>query len=91
IFAKQFHTALGVKPEAKEMLGVIAEIPHSLIHLNPEVTFIALVSLLILIGLPKIKNKYIKMIPAPLLVVLVAIPNRALFRFSSRAFVFISR
>jgi MFS superfamily sulfate permease-like transporter len=32
------------------------------------------VSLIILIGLPMIKNKYVKMLPAPLLVVLIAIP-----------------
>ena len=74
IFAKQFHTAVGVKPEAKEMLEVIAAIPHSLMNMNPDVAIISLVSLVILIGLPMIKNKYVKMLPAPLLVVLVAIP-----------------
>lgn len=74
IFAKQFHTALGVKPEAKEMLQIIAAIPSSIQHLNPEVTLIALISLMILIALPTIKNKYVKMIPAPLVVILVAIP-----------------
>ncbi len=74
IFAKQFHTALGVKPEGKEMLDVIAEIPHSMMNMNPEVAIIALVSFVLLIGLPKIKNKYVQLIPAPLLVVLVAIP-----------------
>jgi MFS superfamily sulfate permease-like transporter len=74
IFAKQFHTAVGVKPEGKEMMEIIAAIPHSLVNMNPDVTIIAAVSLLILIGLPMVKNKYIKLIPAPLLVVLIAIP-----------------
>lgn len=74
IFAKQFHTAVGVKPEGKEMLEVIAEIPKSIMNMNPEVAIIAAVSLVILIGLPMFKNTYVKMIPAPLLVVLVAIP-----------------
>lgn len=74
IFAKQFHTAVGVKPEGKEMMEIIAAIPHSLMNMNPEVGIISLVSLIILIGLPLIKNKYVKMLPAPLLVVLVAIP-----------------
>lgn len=74
IFAKQFHTALGVKPGSKEMLGVIGEIPHSILQLNPEVAIIALVSFALLIGFPLIKNKYAKMIPVPLLVVLVSIP-----------------
>ena len=74
IFAKQFHAAVGVKPQGKEILELIAEIPNSIRHLNPEITIISLVSLAILIGLPLFKNKYIKMLPAPLLVVLVAIP-----------------
>jgi len=74
IFSKQIHTALGVKPEGKEMLAIIAEIPHSIMNLNPDVTIIALVSIVILIGLPMFKNKYVKMLPAPLIVILVAIP-----------------
>jgi len=74
IFAKQFHTALGVKPNGKEMIDIISSIPHSIMNLNPEVTIIALVSFAILILLPLVKNKYVKLIPAPLLVILVAIP-----------------
>ena len=74
IFAKQFHTAVGVKPESKEMLDIILTIPISIMNMNPEVALIAAVSLIILIGLPMIKNKYTKMIPAPLWVVLIAIP-----------------
>ncbi len=74
IFAKQFHTAVGVKPEGKEMLEIIMAIPGSLMNMNPEVALIGLISLVILIGLPMFKSKYIKMIPAPLLVVLIAIP-----------------
>ncbi len=74
IFTKQFHTAMGVKPEGKEMLELIAEIPHSILHMNPDVAIIALISVLILVILPKVKNKYIKMLPAPLMVLMVAIP-----------------
>ncbi len=74
IFAKQFHTAIGVKPEGKEMLEIIAEIPHSIMNMNPYVAAIGLISIVILVGLPMIKNKYVKMIPAPILVILVAIP-----------------
>jgi len=74
IFSKQIHVALGVKPEAKEMLEIIAAIPSSIMHLNPHIAIISLVSLVILIGHPYLKNKYLKMIPAPLAVVLIAIP-----------------
>jgi len=73
IFSKQIHVALGVKPEAKEPLELLAEIPHSLANMNPEVAVIGLVSLLIMIGLPMIKNKFVKMIPAPMVVVMAGI------------------
>lgn len=73
IFGKQIHTALGVKPEGKEMLEIISEIPHSLMNFNPEIAVISIISILILIGLPKIKLKWVQMLPAPLVVVLVAI------------------
>lgn len=74
IFSKQIHVALGVKPEAKEMLEIIAAIPSSIMHLNPHIAIISLVSLVILIGLPYLKNKYLRMIPAPLAVLMIAIP-----------------
>jgi len=70
IMAKQTHVMLGVKPQAAEILGTIAEIPHSLVEANPEIMVIALTGLVILMGWSMLKNRYLKMIPAPLLVVL---------------------
>lgn len=74
IFAKQFHTAVGVIPDASSMLGVIAEIPNSLINMNPKIALIAALSLIILIVWPLIRNKYARKIPAALLTIIVAIP-----------------
>jgi MFS superfamily sulfate permease-like transporter len=74
IGVKQFHIAMGVKPAASGTFGLIGEIPHTLANLNPQVALIGGVSLLILFTLPLVKNKYIKMIPGPMLVVLFAVP-----------------
>jgi MFS superfamily sulfate permease-like transporter len=79
IGAKQIHTLVGMKPTSKETLGLIAEIPKSIMNMNPEIAIIGVVSLLILFIMPLFKNKYIKMIPAPLIVILVAIPLGHLF------------
>lgn len=79
ISAKQIHTLLGIKPEASEPIELLAEIPHSLLNMNPEIAIIGLVSLIILFGLPLISFKWMKKVPAPLVVILVAIPLGHLF------------
>jgi MFS superfamily sulfate permease-like transporter len=73
IMAKQIHVLLGVKPQAKSLLGTIAEIPHSIYELNPEIATIGLLGLVLLIIWALIKNPTLKMIPAPLLVVLLGL------------------
>lgn len=74
IIAKQLFTMIGVKPEASETLELFAELPHAFGELNPEIALIGFISLLILFLFPLLKNKYLKMVPAPLLVILIAIP-----------------
>ncbi len=71
IMAKQIHTLVGVKPDSTELLDTIAEIPQSLANFNPEIAFIGFTGLMILIVWSRFRNRYLKMIPAPLIVVLV--------------------
>lgn len=79
IIAKQAHPMLGVKAEAAGPLGLVAEIPRSLAHANPEIAVIGLISLAILILHPSIKANWAKKVPAPILVLLVAVPLGNLF------------
>lgn len=73
IMAKQIHVLLGVKPQAKTLIGTIAEIPHSIYEFNPEIAIIGIAGLILLIIWALIKNRKLKMIPAPLLVVLLGL------------------
>jgi MFS superfamily sulfate permease-like transporter len=82
IVAKQAHTALGVTPTAKGPLSQLAELPHSLANLNPEIAIIAGISLIILFGLPLLPWKLTKKIPGPMVVVLLAIPLGMMFDLS---------
>ena len=79
IISKQAHTLMGVSPAAKEPLHLLAEIPHSLSLLNPEVLVIGFVSLSILFGMPLLPFGWTKKIPAPMVVLATAIPLGFLF------------
>lgn len=74
IISKQLHTVVGAVPEAKEPLELLAEIPHSIAHANPEVLLLGLLSLLILFGLPLLRSRWLSRVPAPLIVLLVTVP-----------------
>jgi MFS superfamily sulfate permease-like transporter len=74
IFSKQIHVALGVKPQGKEPLELLAEIPHSLAHLNPAVALIGGLSLVVLFGWPKVPLALARKIPAQMVVLALAVP-----------------
>ncbi|MCB0405596.1 MAG: SulP family inorganic anion transporter, partial [Bdellovibrionales bacterium] len=81
IMAKQLPVAMGVQAKGGP-LELIAQIPSFFQKMNPEIAFIGLVSLLLLFGLPLVKNRYVKMIPGPMLVVLLAVPLGMYFDLS---------
>jgi MFS superfamily sulfate permease-like transporter len=70
IMAKQIHVMVGVKPEAADLLATIAAIPRSLLDPNPEIALIGSVGLGILIAWSLLRNRHLKKVPAPLLVVI---------------------
>jgi MFS superfamily sulfate permease-like transporter len=81
IISKQVHIMLGVSAKG-EPLSLIAKIPDSIAHLNPEITVIGVISLLILFLLPLVRNKFVRRIPAPMVVVLIAVPLGMYFNLS---------
>jgi MFS superfamily sulfate permease-like transporter len=79
IIAKQFPITLGLSAKG-EPLELIEKIPNEVIHMNPEVAIIGLTSLIILFGLSMVKNRYVRMVPAPMVVLLFAVPMGMYFK-----------
>ena len=84
IISKQVPVALGVTPHAKEPLELLREIPSEVIHLNPEIAAIGFISLLILFLYPLIKNPVLRKIPAPMIVLAIAVPMGMYFNLSHK-------
>jgi MFS superfamily sulfate permease-like transporter len=77
IISKQIHLLMGIDPatlNGKEPLELLSMIPASITHENAHLTEIGIACLAILTGFSFVKNKKIKKIPAPLIVLIVAIP-----------------
>lgn len=70
IFSKQVHALLGVKPIAKEPLGLLAEIPHSLVVMNPDIACVGAVSVVVVLLASSLLGRVAKYFPGPLLAVI---------------------
>ncbi len=85
IMLKQIPVAVGQSAKG-EPLEILRQIPEKIMHANPEVAVIGIVSLLILFGLPLlkkvIKNRIFQLIPGQLVVLLVAVPMGLYFDLS---------
>lgn len=81
IILKQFPIALGGHAEG-EPFDLILSIPDKVLNMNPKITAIGAVSLAIMFGIPLIKNRYIKAIPAPIFVLMFAVPLGLYFSIS---------
>ncbi|MDI1355142.1 MAG: SulP family inorganic anion transporter [bacterium] len=77
IMAKQLHLLLGINPselKGKEPLQLLAMLPSSIVHENAHLAEIGIACLLIMVLMNFVKNDKVKKIPAPLVVLAVAIP-----------------
>lgn len=84
IIAKQIPVLLNVNPalaKGKGPLELIANVPYFLSILDWKATLIGVISLTIIMGWPLVKQAFLKKIPAPLMVLLVAIPAELLLDF----------
>lgn len=78
IIIKQIFPAIGVAAPKGEILEVAASIPSAFTHINPYSISVASLALLILVVHPYIKLKMVKLIPAPMWVLLLTIPMAAI-------------
>lgn len=85
IIAKQIPVLLDVAPamtKGKGPIALLASIPEFIMHLDPKATLIGVVSLVIMLGWPFIKGP-LKKVPAPLVVLLIAIPAELMMDFQT--------
>jgi MFS superfamily sulfate permease-like transporter len=83
IMSKQLHVMLGVAPHSSEPLKLLHELPNSIAHANPAIALIAFASIAILVAHTLIKNKSVKRIPAPLIVIAVSLAFGAVLGLNS--------
>ncbi|MEN9386099.1 MAG: hypothetical protein RLZZ185_840 [Bacteroidota bacterium] len=86
IIGKQIPVLLDVNPaltKGKGPLELFAAIPEFMANWDPKATLIGVISLAIMMGWPYIKNQYIKKVPAPLVVLAIAIPAELIMDFQT--------
>lgn len=85
IIAKQIPVLLNDNPALAKGMGpieLLLNIPKFILNLDPKASLIGIVSLAIMLGWPYLKNANIKKIPAPLVVLLFAIPVELMMDFA---------
>jgi MFS superfamily sulfate permease-like transporter len=86
IIIKQIPVFMDINPEltkAKEPLELLLNIPKFLALIDTKSTLVGVVSLWIMLSWSKIKHPKLKKIPAPLMVLLFAIPAELILNFQS--------
>jgi len=73
IISKQFPVLMGLNPQGAP-LELLAGIPSFLINMNPKVGMIGIMGVIIVLGYGYIKNPKFKIIPAPMLMLMITVP-----------------
>ena len=73
IISKQFPVLMGLSPQGSP-LDLLANIPFFIANMNPKVGFVGILSLIIVLCYGYIKNSILKLIPAPMLMLLIIVP-----------------
>jgi MFS superfamily sulfate permease-like transporter len=74
IIAKQVHILLGVAPHGKTPLELIAEVPQSILSVNPRIALIGLTTICTIFLWPLIPNALTRKVPASLIALFFAMP-----------------
>jgi MFS superfamily sulfate permease-like transporter len=81
IIAKQFPITMGLGSEGTP-LELLATIPQFVVNMNPIVGLIGIISLIIMFGYPLVKSPKLRVIPAPMVVLLITVPLGMYFNLS---------
>jgi MFS superfamily sulfate permease-like transporter len=84
IIIKQLPVFMDINPaltRGKEPLELLIEIPSFIAALDPKATLVGVISLWIMLGWSKLSDPILKKIPAPLMVLLFAIPAELILKF----------
>jgi MFS superfamily sulfate permease-like transporter len=73
IIAKQFPVLMGLNPQGSP-LELLAGIPSFIINMNPKAGLIGIMGLALVVGYSYIKNPKAKIIPAPMMMLLITVP-----------------
>ncbi len=93
IIAKQLPILLGLHPHGSP-LSLIARIPSFITDMNPKVGLIGILSIMIVVSYVFIKNKKFKIIPAPMMMLVLTVPlgiymglgGRTTYTFNGKTF-----